>query len=113
VFLCRTEIYTERFVALGEVTHMIAAAILTLVSVMAGVALISLGALMSLHQWATTQHGVIKTRRDHLGPTLTGLSKLVEAVNHEPNGQRLILSGIALLAIAGFLGGLSLIETCS
>ena len=89
---------------------MIAAAILTLVSVMAGTVLISVGSLMSLHQWATSQHSVIKGRRDYLGPTLTGISKLVEAVNHEPNGQRLILLGIVLLTIGGFLGGLSLIE---
>ena len=90
---------------------MIAAAILSLVSVMAGIASISLGTLMSLHQWATAQHGLIKSRRDYLGPTLTGLSKLAEAVNHEPNGQRLIFFGIVLLMIGGLLGGLGLIES--
>jgi hypothetical protein len=77
---------------------------------MAGIAMIVLGALISLYQWMTAEHGVIKTRRDYLGPTLTGLSKLVEALNHEPNGQRLILFGIVVLTIAGVLGGLSLIE---
>jgi hypothetical protein len=92
---------------------MIAEAILTLVSVMAGIALVSCGALMSLYQWTTAESGIIKTRRDYLGPTLTGLPKLVEAVNYEPNGQKLIFFGIILLMIAGVLGGLSLIEACA
>jgi len=80
---------------------------------MVGVAMISLGALRSLYQWVTAEHGVIKTRRDHLGPTLTGLSKMVEAVNQDPDAQRLILFGIFVLMIAGILGAFSSIESCN
>ena len=86
------------------------AAIFSLLLVVAGIALVGSGSCMSLIQWTTAQQGVIKTRRDYLGDSLTGLSKLVEALNHHPRGQLLIACGIAVLIIAGVLGGMSGME---
>ena len=89
---------------------MIVAAIVSLLLVAIGVALVGAGAMMSLYEWATAENGVIKARRAYLGDTLAGLSKLVEALNHYPTGQRLVAFGVAVLIIAGVLGGFSGLE---
>ena len=86
--------------------------IISLVLVAVGVALIVLGAWISLREWKTTQAGKIKARRDALGETLTGLAKLVEALNNYPTGQRLIVFGIVVLIIAGIFGGVSGLAGC-
>ena len=90
---------------------MSAVAVLTVFSVMVGIVLTAWGATTSLHQWVSADHGVIKTRRDYLGSSLTGLSMVVEAINHHPQGQRFILLGIVVLVIAAILGGITTLES--
>jgi hypothetical protein len=63
------------------------AAIVSLLLVVVGIGMVGSGSCMSLIQWSTAENGVIKARRDYLGNSLEGLSKLVEAVNHHPTAS--------------------------
>ncbi len=82
-------------------------AIICLVLVALGVLLILVGTWMTLKEWENVQAGEIKTRRDALGSTLKGLTKLLEALKHYPAGQRLIVFGIVVIIIGGLIGGFS------
>ena len=79
----------------------------TLLLVVLGVALILLGAWMSLRDWQQKREGRLKTRPESLDETLQGLAKVLEALKAYPVGQRLIVFGIMVLIIAGILGGIS------
>jgi hypothetical protein len=83
------------------------AAVATLLLGAVGVALITLGAWMTLRDWQKKREGQIGTRPESLGETLQGLAKVLEALKAYPVGQRLIVFGIIVLVIAGILGGTS------
>jgi uncharacterized membrane protein len=82
-------------------------AVTCLVLVVVGVLLILLGAWMSLNDWKREHANKIGAKKDSLEKTLTGLTKLLEALKTYPTGQRLIVFGIVVLIIAGLFGGVS------
>jgi hypothetical protein len=79
--------------------------VITLVLVGVGVLLILLGAYLSVAEWKKKLEGKPTAERNALGGSLTGLTKLLEALKGYPVGQQLIVWGIVVLIIAGLFGG--------
>jgi predicted RND superfamily exporter protein len=82
-------------------------AVCGLVLVGVGVLLILLGAWMSLNDWKRERALKIGAKKEGLDATITGLTKLLEALKGYPTGQRMIVFGILLVIIGGLFGGVS------
>jgi hypothetical protein len=85
-------------------------AIVTFVLVGLGVALIILGAVISVADWNRRHKqketkGVI-TEPTGLDETIKGLAKLADALKGYPLGMQLIVWGVVVLVIAGIFGGI-------
>jgi hypothetical protein len=81
--------------------------VITLVLVVIGCALIILGAYMSLLDWKHKHRLEVETNAHGIDKTITALTALVKALEDYPTGQRMIVFGILILAIAGVFGGIS------
>jgi hypothetical protein len=89
-------------------------AIVSLVLVGLGVALIIVGAAISVADWNQRRRqqqekvtkGVI-TEATGLDETLKGLAKLADALKGYPLGMQMIVWGIVVLVIAGIFGGVA------
>jgi uncharacterized membrane protein len=82
-------------------------AVAGLVLVVVGILLILLGAWMALNDWKRERAGKIGAKKEGLEATITGLTKLLEALKGYPTGQRMIVFGILLVIIGGLFGGVS------
>ena len=87
-------------------------AVATLVLVGLGVFLILLGAWISVVDWnrrykRQQEKDKILTEGTSLKESLEGLAKLADALKHHRLGMQLIIAGIAVLIIAGIMGGVS------
>ena len=81
--------------------------VITLVLVVLGALLITIGAYMSFRDWERKHRLDMRTEGHALGTDLGALAKLATALKDYPPGQQLIVWGIVVLLLAGAWGGVS------